>query len=159
MSCRVCGEPDTSHCSSCKLVSELVTFYEPGSLLLIVDGSIDTQNSVGKKRAYAAGAGLVLARAVDEVVIAVCAAEFDAKNNNEAEFQAIVRGLRWAPGLVAWSDSTCAVAKAVSNKLNAQFIPDELRDPLHHLSHRLANAARQRDHARLERIWIPGEVW
>lgn len=140
-------------------VTALVEAHEPGSLLLIVDGSVDTSNTVGKKTAYRAGAGLVLARAEDEVVIAVCAAEFEARHNNEAEFQAVVRGLRWAPGLVAWTDSTAAVGNALRQNLPAAWIPDDLRDPLHGLAHRLANCARKKDYARLDRLWIPGAVW
>lgn len=159
-SCRVCGASSwQDKCEACGEVAQLVLNSEPGSLVLVVDGSVDTENAVGKKNIYRAGAGLVLARAEDEAVIAVCAAEFDARHNNEAEFQAIVRGLRWAPSLVAWSDSLGAIRKAESNKLPAAWIPVDLRDPLHNLAHRLANCARKQDYARMDRLWIPGAVW
>lgn len=150
--CRICGAFNTTRrCPACAEVDAVIAAHAPGELLLVVDGSFSQGRGL-----RAAGAGLVLARAEDEAVVAVCVAAFDARSSLEAETQAIVRGLRWAAVDTAWSDSTMAIA-AVGGR--ARFCPAELRDPLHNLAHRLANIGRLRDWDRLERVWIPGERW
>ena len=103
-----------------------------------------------------AGAGLVLAREVDEAVIAACSASFSASDTNDAEYQAILRGIKWAPLAYAWSDNDVALVQAGSL---GRFIPQDMRDPLHYLAHRLANIGRLQDWDKLDRVWLPGEVW
>lgn len=151
--CNICGYPGKKHCDACMRVREIALAAEPESLVLVVDGSVDNHGNISGPRR--AGAGLVLARAEDEVVIAMCAAAFYAKNNCQAEREAVARGLAWAPVERAWTDYEALV----SEELPCMWIPPDLRDPLHSLAHRLANAARLRDWSRLDRVWVPGEVW
>lgn len=155
MTCCVCGIEGTTYCDDCQAVSALVNQYEPGELLLVVDGGY--QGYSGRKSAC--GAGLVLATAHDEAVIATCVAAFSGKNSVEAEYQAIVRGLKWAPVHAVWSDCAAAIHRAVMNGLPAYFIEKELRDPLHHLAHRLAEIGMKRDWERYDRVWVPSAVW
>ena len=158
MNCVACNLPyqTQSRCTSCCQVLEIVLDAEPGSLLLVVDGSV---NSTERKNIKQAGAGLVLADAETEAVIAYCTPSFQAHNACEAEYQAIVRGLRWAPVEVAWSDCKEAIEMALSSSHPASWISFELREPLHNFAHKLANAIRLLDYERLRRIWVPGEVW
>lgn len=159
IACNTSGHPQ-SRCAACQEVLELVHAYGPSSLILVVDGSVSTDGMERKnKRPRNAGAGLVLARAYDEVIVAVCAVSMLAKSSVEAEYQAIVHGLQWAPVGLAWSDNQAAIDEAQRTGHDAQWLPFDMRDPLHNIAHHLANAARQRDEERLQRIWIPGEIW
>ncbi len=141
-------------CDECASVRQMVMDlgHDYKSLVLVVDGSYNHYTKC-------AGAGLVLARASDEAVVATCAAAFKCPGSNAAELQAIRRGLRWAPVGVAWSDCMPAIGKAKKLHLTAKFIPDDLRDPLHSLAHRLAEVGQRRDWERYDRLWIPGAVW
>lgn len=155
MTCRICGIAGKDFCDDCLTIRELVSRYDPGDLLLVVDGSYQGYNG----RESACGAGLVLATAHDEAVIATCVAEFRASNSVEAEYQAIIRGLYWAPVHAVWSNCDAAITRAVSRGIPAYFLEKELRDPLHHLAHRLADIGMKRDWDRYDRIWIPTAVW
>jgi hypothetical protein len=162
MNCIACNTSghDRERCADCQAVHDIVLAYGPGELVLVVDGSITTDGIPKKnKRPIAAGAGLVLARASDEVIVAVCAVSMMAKSSVESEYQAIIHGLRWAPVERAWSDNVAAIALAVQSGHDAQWLPFDMRDPLHNIAHHLADAARRRDEERLQRIWIPGEIW
>jgi ribonuclease HI len=162
MKCVVCGI--TSHgkerCQDCREVHHFVTqltLSQRADYVLVVDGSF-TSHPVGKGH-RSAGAGLVLAREYDEVVVACCAASFSTTSSNCAELEAILRGLKWAPGVTVWSDSKPIVKQCKMRKWPVFEIKKELRDPLHHLAHKLANIGRLQAWDKLERVWVPGEVW
>lgn len=122
--------------------------------VLIVDGSF---TMYPKPKGHAqAGAGLVLAREDTESVVACCSASFLATSSDDAEYEAIRRGNLWAPLGVVWSDNATAIR--ASNGL-ACYIRPQYRDPLHHLAHRLANIGRLGDWDKLDKVWVPGEVW
>lgn len=159
--CVVCGiESNTERCRDCHEVWHFVsqlTVPERDDYVLVVDGSYSSHTSgKGSKRS---GAGLVLAREYDEVVIAACSASFVASNSNQAEYEAIVRGFKWAPLNVVWSDSKEMIKYAIKMGYPVELIKQDMRDPLHNLAHRLANVGRLGEWDRLNTIWIPGEVW
>lgn len=118
--------------------------------ILVVDGSFS---------ASASGAGLVLAREADEVVIAACAASFKATSSDDAEYEAIRRGSLWAPLGMVWSDNAAAMRASNVVGIHATYIRPHMRDPLHNLAHRLANVARTGEWDKLDRVWLPGERW
>lgn len=124
--------------------------------MLVVDGSFT--NFPKPKGHVVAGAGLVLARA-DQSIVAYCSASFLSTSSDDAELEAIKRGNAWAPLGVVWSDSNVAIRLARDLNINAEYIRPHNRDPLHNFAHKLANIGRLGDWGRLERIWIPGEVW
>lgn len=152
MTCRVCGEPGAIRCKACIDTLLLVKKSEPGSLVLVVDGSYRPRPG----RMGYAGAGLVLATAHDEAVVAYCAPAFYARDSHDTEMEAVRRGLMWAPLEVAWTDCESLIPKMNGRAL---FIPPEMREPLHNFAHHLSYAASHRDQDRLSRIWVPGAVW
>ena len=155
--CLVCGLPNTErYCASCQEIRALVRASDPTDMLMVVDGSF--QHGDDRRKPAPGGAGLVLARASDEVVIAVCSAEFLAWTPSGAERQAIYRAARLAPGVTIWSDCQGEILKAQRLGYLVHFLAPELRDPLHNLAHRLADVARRKDYARADRLWIPGEI-
>ncbi len=152
MACEICGAHGSFTCLDCAIVQLIVQEAPRGSLVLVVDGAFH-------KRTGQAGVGLVLAREDDESVLAHAAIELTTRNSTVAEYQAIRRGLLWAPVDTCWSDCAGAIRRARRDGLPARWIPDDLRDPLHNLAHRLSNAACFRNWERRERLWIPGAVW
>ena len=158
-SCIVCGiDSPGERCKSCHevfvFISQL-TIPERDGYVLVVDGSFGGE--IGGHRD--AGAGLALAREEDEVTLAWCASSFKATSSNHAEFEAIKRGLAWAPVNVCWSDSKEMIKFAQRLGMPARHIPYHFRDPLHNFAHRLANIARTNQWSKLDTVWAPGEVW
>lgn len=161
MSCEACDvECDGLRCRHCRWVKNLVADAEPGTYVLVVDGSVDAPPH-GQKSTFPrpAGVGLVLAKAANEAVVAHAAIATEARTASEVEIFAIQIGLVWAPVERAWSDSLGGIVVVRRMGLQAEFMPDHMREPLHNLAHRLANAARLRDRERVGRIWIPRAVW
>lgn len=105
------------------------------------------------------GAGLVLAREEDEVVIAACATSFLSTSSDDTEFEAVRRGYLWAPLHVVWTDSEAAMRTADLLNIPTEYVRPHMRDPLHNLAHRLANIGRLKEWDKLDKVWIPGEVW
>lgn len=149
--CRICGEmvelarqnagPRVT-CASCAQIATLIpTWIADGERLsVIVDGSY--ARGLG-------GAGLVLVSgSLRGEVIAHCSCVFKAAHSDEAEFQAIVRGRRWAPGVPLWSDCDGAIRRARRDGAIATFIEDRWRKPNHDLAHDLSVQGRQ-----------AGEIW
>lgn len=135
--CDVCGfavEADRQRCTLCRSVADVIAMIDRP--MLIVDGSFDEDGR--------GGAGLVIARGslTGEVVVHTFAA-FNAKTSVEAEYQAIVRGARWAPGLVVYSDCVGAVYRAKVSGHTARIIPHNLRQPGHALAHKLSTQGRK----------------
>ncbi len=96
------------------------------------------------------GAGLVLATATGQI-LASRACAFPAANSSDTEFQAVIRGARWAPGAVIYTDSesTCGAASLARRDLVVQFLPDRDRGDAHALAHQLSVEGRQRHAARV----------
>lgn len=117
-------------CAHCRKVTELVA-RATRRLLLIVDGS------------YAAGrggAGLVLvADHAGGMAVAECSCLFSCRGPDEAEFQAIVRGRRWAPGVPVLSDARGAIQRAHrAGMLEVRYIERGDRAPNHNRAHNLS---------------------
>lgn len=149
-------------CDDCHYVACVAGTFEPGSLILVVDGALDGGRRKRRNSAppdMAAGAGLVLARADDEAVVATCAVAFRATDSVQAELEAIKRGLLWSRLEHAYSDCTGAIGLARAEGLMAKFVQEEFRDPLHNLAHQLASVGLHRDWTKYDRLCIPGAVW
>lgn len=150
MNCRICGERSSSRtCDGCGQVAVLVEhILEP--MFVIVDGSYLNDHG---------GAGLVLVvGSLVGDVAASCACRFHACSSAEAEFQAIVRGRRWAPGVPVYSDCESAI-RGTGNPANERerrrmivrgtstsgvhFILEQHRKPNHQLAHRLSRVGRR----------------
>jgi len=95
------------------------------------------------------GAGLVLVGAAGTVLAARSCA-FPATSSSDAEFQAVVRGARWAPGAVIHTDSesTCWATISSNRNLDVRFLPERDRGDAHALAHRLSVEGRLRHAAR-----------
>lgn len=108
-----------------------------GPLYVVVDGSYHEDDDRG-------GAGLVLTQGSPEgKVIAFCASSFQCRNSVSAEYQAIVRGLRWAPGAQCMSDCLSAIQRALASGHAASFLPSDHRTN-HSYAHRLSVVGRKR---------------
>jgi hypothetical protein len=104
-------------------------------LFLIVDGSYLNRR---------AGAGLVLvAGSLKGTIVAVRTCSFLAHDAYEAEYQAIVRGRRWAPNVWTYSDNLRAIATAKQRLRNVSWLRHECRHPHHDLADRLAGEGRR----------------
>lgn len=136
LSCRICGERSTSStCGRCAAIAALVARIDD-KLLVIVDGSFHDGHG---------GAGLVLVTgSLTGVVVARCACRFHARSSAEAEFQAIVRGRRWAPGVPVYSDCLAAISGAQGGGRSAVYwIQPAQREPNHGIAHRLSRVGRR----------------
>ena len=151
--CTVCNVPGSARCTECMRVMQIVRSEPAENFVLVADGSFPWET----KRRTTAGAGLVLARESDEAVIAVCAVRFESSSSDEAEEEAALRALRWAPLPIVWTDSKYAINRLGRGR--CKWIPPEMRDPLHDLAHKLSLIGRHGAWSRMEKLWIPGEVW
>jgi len=96
--CRVCGARG-AHCSECGVAAEIITVHGLAGLALVVDGSFveakDGEPGHG-------GAGLVLVRGGlvhgGEILVSR-ACGFRASSSSDAEYHAVIRAARWAPGV------------------------------------------------------------
>lgn len=133
--CAVCGldvDHDRAKCSLCASVADIVAMVNRP--VLVVDGSYQSGR---------AGAGLVLAEAFDGGrVLAYTFCVFQAHDATEAEYQAIVRGARWAPGITVWSDCLGAIYRAKVDHHAVKFLPRDMRHH-HGLAHRLSVRGRR----------------
>ena len=97
--CPVCGLRG-AQCTECDLGKRLVSLHGTGKLTLVADGSfVDSSQDSGGH----GGAGLVLIQG-DEI-LASRACGFQAVNSSDAEFQAVIRAARWAPGVPIYTDA------------------------------------------------------
>lgn len=99
------------------------------------------------------GAGLVLATTGGHILASRSCA-FPADKSSDAELQAVVRGARWAPGAVIYTDSesTCWTAIAANKNLDVRFLREDARGPLHALAHQLSVEGRQRQAFRVANL-------
>jgi hypothetical protein len=95
------------------------------------------------------GAGLVLAT-IDGKILASRACAFAAENSSDAELLAVIRGARWVPGVVIYTDSesTCLVAAAMNHRLDVRFARPEDRGEAHELAHQRSVEGRSRQQLR-----------
>lgn len=132
--CPVCGLRG-AQCMECDLGKQLVTLHGPGNLTLVVDGSfvVSSQDSEGH-----GGAGLVLIQRNE--VLASRACGFRTVSSSDAEFQAVIRGARWAPGVSIYTDARELPAKmrAVNPRLVVYYLASERRGAGYALAHRLS---------------------
>lgn len=138
--CPVCGLRG-AQCTECGLGKRLVTLHGPGKLTLVVDGSFvaSSQDSGGH-----GGAGLVLIQG-DEI-LASRACGFRAESSSDAEFQAVIRAARWAPGVPIYTDARELPAKmtGVNPHLVVYYLGLGRRGAGYALAHRLSIEGRCR---------------
>jgi hypothetical protein len=144
--CWICGDPNVKRCEGCRAVEEVLSIYWSPSLSLFVDGGFVTQSGERDDSGPGhGGAGLVLASSTGKI-LASRSCGFPAANSSDAELHAVIRGARWAPGAVIYTDSesTCGAAILSNNKLEVCFLRDHERGPLHALAHQLSIEGRLR---------------
>lgn len=146
--CRVCGLRG-QHCAECAEGIRLVKEHAEQELCLVVDGSFVPKASDREDRANGhGGAGLVLVRGpvTTGEVLAARACGFDAVDSSDAEFQAVIRGARWAPGVPIYTDVNTFPGKfaEINPRLVVLHLMSHERCPAHHLAHRLSVEGRCR---------------
>lgn len=152
----MCGRRDVEGgCQDCDDAADLVRCYGADQLALVVDGSW--------KDGYA-GAGLVLVLGdpahPSSEILASKECSFLTDQGHDAEFQAVIRGARWAPGVVIWTDEQCLPSKVMrgSPNLDVRYMPPNVRNkkrsealgggfgvPAHRLAHTISVRGRCRD--------------
>lgn len=152
--CAVCGDPSAKLCADCRAIEAVLAAEWPPILSLFVDGGFVTQS--GERDAEEpghGGAGLVLATSVGKI-LAARACAFPADSSSDAEFQAVIRGARWAPGAVIYTDSesTCWAAISSNGNLDVRFLRDHERGPLHAMAHQLSVEGRLRQAIRSSQV-------
>lgn len=138
--CRVCGVRYVQ-CTGCGLGEQLVAIYGYANLSLVVDGSfVASPDGLGH-----GGAGLVLVRG-DEI-LASRACGFRVPSSSEAEFHAVIRAARWAPGVAIYTDARDlpATLAGVNPRLAVHYLRPDDRAAAYELAHRLSVEGRCRD--------------
>lgn len=134
--CRVCGVRGVQ-CTECGLGEQLVTAHGPTSLVLVVDGSFvaSPQEPLGH-----GGAGLVLVLVHGSKILASRACGFRASSSSDAEFHAVIRAARWAPGVPIYTDARELPAKMarVNPGLAVHYLGPRERRDAYVLAHRLS---------------------
>ena len=130
-----------AQCTECGLGKRLVTLHGPGKLTLVVDGSFV---AFSQDRGGHGGAGLVLIQG-DEI-LASRACGFRAVSSSDAEFQAVIRAARWAPGVPIYTDARELPAKmtGVNPHLVVHYLVSGRRGAGYALAHRLSIEGRCR---------------
>jgi hypothetical protein len=139
--CRVCGVRG-AECSECDLGAQLVAIHGYASLSLVVDGSFveSRHDDLGH-----GGAGLVLV--LGEEILASRACGFRASSSSDAEFHAVIRAARWAPGVAICTDAQDLPNKILrgSPGLVVRYLPPHKRGEAHQIAHRLSVEGRCRE--------------
>lgn len=146
--CRVCGLRG-QHCGECDEGRRVVAAHRGEDLCLVVDGSfVPKVRERGEHSPGDGGAGLVLVRGSVRTgeVLATRACGFAAVNSSDAEFQAVIRGARWAPGVPIYTDvRTFPDELAMVNpRLVVRYLLDHDQCPAYHVAHRLSVEGRCR---------------
>ena len=151
--CRVCGVRGVQ-CAECDLGEQLVAIHGYASLSLVVDGSF-VEWSDADAEADAAdddsdglghgGAGLVLVRGNE--ILASRACGFRAAGSSDAEYHAVIRAARWAPGVAIYTDARELPVKfaRVNPELVVRYLDPNRRSDAYVLAHRLSVEGRCRD--------------
>jgi hypothetical protein len=140
--CRVCGLRHVQ-CTECRLCAQLVAIHGYAHLSLVVDGSF--VESPGGDNLGHGGAGLVLVRG--EEILASRACGFRVLSSSEAEFHAVIRAARWAPGVAIYTDARDlpATIVGVNPRLAVHYLGPNDRAAAYELAHRLSVEGRCRD--------------
>jgi hypothetical protein len=134
--CRVCGVRGI-HCTECDLAAQIVAIHGYANLALVVDGSF-VEPEYG-------GAGLVLIQGSEIVASRACG--FCAESSSDAEYHAVIRAARWAPGVAIYTDARDLPAKfaRVNPNLIIHYLDPNKRTAAYVLAHRLSVEGRCRD--------------
>lgn len=141
--CRVCGVRGI-HCTECSRAAQVVKDRRGADLALVVDGSFVASSNSGSLGH--GGAGLVLVHG--EEVLAARACGFRTESSSAAEFQAVVRGARWAPDVPIYTDVRDLPDQMaqVNRRLVVHYLdPNRRRPDAYALAHRLSVEGRCRD--------------
>jgi ribonuclease HI len=155
--CWVCGDrfirdhslptAEKNTCQSClggrKFIDDNWQMYE--LFTLIVDGSfIPWSGERSHNTPGPGGAGLVLINAKG-LVVATKSCGFEAKHSADAEFQAVVRGSRWIPGVTVYTDSKSHADRARGElSRDIRFLRKRDREDYYEMAHALSVVGRQR---------------
>ena len=141
--CQVCGVRGVE-CTECARGEEVVAIHGYASLSLVVDGSFVEAQGDGDVLGHG-GAGLVLVRG-DEI-LASRACGFRAEGSSDAEYHAVIRAARWAPGVAIYTDARDLPAKfaRVNPALVVRYLDPNQRSEAYVLAHRLSVEGRCRD--------------
>lgn len=141
--CRVCGVRG-AQCTECGLGEQLVAIHGYANLALVVDGSFveSRRDDLGH-----GGAGLVLVLVETGEVVASRACGFRASNSSDAEYHAVIRAARWAPGVAIYTDAKDLPDKMtrINPDLSVRYLDPSDRADAYALSHRLSVEGRCRD--------------
>jgi ribonuclease HI len=132
----VCGVRGES-CTECGLGEQLVAIHGYANLSLVVDGSF-VEPSHG-------GAGLVLVQ--KQTILASRACGFRAQSSSDAEYHAVIRAGRWAPGVAIYTDARDLPVKMtrVNPDLAVHYLNPNERKAAYALAHRLSVEGRCRE--------------
>lgn len=139
--CRVCGIRGV-HCDECARGKQIVAIHDYAKLSLVVDGSFVASQQAGLGHG---GAGLVLVRGAE--ILASRACGFHAAGSADAEFQAIIRAARWAPGVAIYTDARDlpVIMIRINPHVIVHYLERAKRDEAYLLAHRLSVEGRCRD--------------
>ncbi len=144
--CRVCGVRG-AQCTACALGAQVVAIYGYASLSIVVDGSFVefSRGAADDLGLGYAGAGLVLVHG-DEIV-ASRACGFRAMSSSDAEFHAVIRAARWAPGVAIYTDARDLPTKMfrVNPDLTVRYLDPNDRADAYAIAHRLSVEGRCRE--------------
>jgi hypothetical protein len=141
--CSVCGVRGVQ-CTECRRGAELVAIHGYANLSLVVDGSFveASTDDLGH-----GGAGLVLVLVGNDEILASRACGFRASSSSDAEFHAVIRAGRWAPGVPIYTDARDLPAKMirVNPNLAVHYLDPNARKAAYGLAHRLSVEGRCRE--------------
>ena len=142
----MCGLRDAP-CTDCDLGAKLVALHGCAGLAVVVDGSFierDPDEASSDHRGHG-GAGLVLV--LGDEILASRACGFRAAHSSDAEYHAIIRGGRWAPGVAIYTDARDLPDKfaRVNPNLVVHYLDPNRRSEAYILAHRLSVEGRCRD--------------
>jgi hypothetical protein len=140
--CRVCGVQRV-HCTECDLGARIVAVHGYARLSLVVDGSY-VASPRGETLGHG-GAGLVIVSG-DEI-LASRACGFRAESSSDAEYHAVIRAARWAPGVAIYTDAVDLPDKMirVNPSLDVYYLDPNDRRGAYALAHRLSVEGRCRE--------------
>lgn len=141
--CRVCGVRG-AQCTECDIGKQIVAIHGYARLALVVDGSFveSKHDDLGH-----GGAGLVLVLVDTGEIISSRASGFRASSSSDAEFHAVIRAGRWAPGVAIYTDAKDLPAKMLrsSPDLSVIYLAPNDRGEAYDLAHRLSVEGRCRE--------------
>jgi hypothetical protein len=139
--CHVCGARG-AQCTECDLGKHLVAIHGYASLSIVVDGSFVESRHDGLGHS---GAGLVLVQG--ETILASRACGFRASSSSDAEFHAVIRAARWAPGVAIYTDARDLPTKMirVNPDIAVHYLDPNKRADAYALAHRLSVEGRCRE--------------